>query len=281
MSDSSSGNEKPSYLRALLFSEQNLMVTVISTVITAMVAEKLGLPGALLCAVLYSTGEALAALAVPRMGWFRYYVDKQWSSAQRDKAIAHLKSELKPRTEKDDERWLALEKMTEQSQAVRAAFEDNRSGITVADVESTEDTCVLYMGVWLSALIAQERLEQTSTRDLESRIADIDAQIKESGETRELTRARSDLQRSLDRRKTLRSQISAAEARLIALPEAVEDIYQATLSGTASGDTSQRLREAVERLQSQRNVEELLDEDVTSLFQRQTAVAAAATRVRR
>jgi hypothetical protein len=271
--------EEPSYLAEMLSSQANVHAGLGAIAASALLAIPMGLAGAAVPLVLFAAGETIAALFVPSSAGFRNRVDRKRRAARRRAAQEQLLEEITRIAEDRDKRWAVHSHLQSRAESLRALLERGSRAISEADVERTEDAAVDYLALWLAALTMRERLSSIDPADLDRRLRSVEKMRSNAGsDAKTLEKAQADLADLGRRREQLGNRLTAVETAMLTLPDAVEEIYQAAMAPPSAGETGQRLREAVDRLEIERGLEDSLELDDADLNRRRNA--ASAMRVR-
>lgn len=272
-------DDKPSYLGAMLTSPANVNAAMLSVIAAAGLSLPFGLIGAALPLLAFGAGEAIAALFVPSSPTFRHRVDRRHRAERRGRAIMHLRQEIENRVSQNHPTWNVFARMRQRIDSLQEIARHRGSSLGDGDIERLEDTCVDFLGLWLADLSMSDRLRSVSTEDLEKRIAGIAKRI-EAGDPdrRSLVKAKSDLDELLLRQRRLASRKAAVEAALLALPDAVEEIYHAVITTPSSGAVGNRLQEAIDRLRLEEELEHTYTAELDEALPRRAARAMAQAR---
>ena len=94
----------------------------------------------------------------------------------------------------------------------------------------------------------------------------------------QIEKARSDLQEILRRRTRLGARKSAVDAKILSIPDTLEEIYHTVITAPTSGSQADRLQEAINRLHVEEDLEATLNSELgdTPLPRRPVAVASIA-----
>jgi hypothetical protein len=252
--------EEQSYLGAMLSSPTNINIGLGAAVVSGVLAIPMGLAGAALPLVLFAAGETIASLFIPDSATFRSRVDRKRRHSRRQRARNHLVREISRATNERDPRWDVHYRMEERAAALAQIYANGNRALTEADVERTQDAAVDFLALWLVSVTMRTRLRALDPEELGRRKRAVQKRQEQNQSDRNLDQAAADLSDLERRRENLDSRLTAVETALLTLPDAVEEAYQAALAPAEAGETGQRLREAVERLEIERNIEESLDD---------------------
>jgi hypothetical protein len=103
-----------------------------------------------------------------------------------------------------------------------------------------------------------------------------------------LRKAKADLEELVERGERLKRRKTVVDTSLLALPDAVEEIYTAAITSPTAGDVASRLQEAVDRLHVEQELDSKLDAELGGVSlrmpqaasNRASAAAAAASAVK-
>ncbi len=258
--DAQSAAEEPSYLKEMLFSQTNINALLATLAGSALLSFPFGWTGVALPLVFFTAGEMIAALFVPSSSSFRHAVDRKHRLRRRRAGHQHVREEISRRTDGSHPNWSVFERMQQRAASLREMLKfRGTSVITEREVERMEDASFDFLSLWLASLSIQERLASLKKADLDRRLEAVDRDASDDGgggDRASYDRAKADLQELIARRQRLLSRRAAVEAAILALPDAVEEIYQSAITAPIAGDVERRLQDAVDRL----NIEAQLDQ---------------------
>lgn len=290
--------EKPSYLKAMLSSQTNLYAGLGSCAAGALLSLPFGLGIGLLPVLAYAACASIASLYVPSSPTFRARVDSEFRRQQRAVARDHLCREIALRVPGID--WdsdpavvvpgdastryrqkggktlpyvpseaatylSAYRRMCERVSSLQMVAADRQTQMSSDDIERLEDTTLDYLSLWLASLVTEDRSRSVDQDDVRRRIADLDAQLANAGDTpeaRQLRRAKSDYTALLGRQSAMQTKRQAIEAAMMAMPDQIEEIYQMIMAAPYSTSISSKLDESLSKLRLQEELEQELDEDL-------------------
>jgi hypothetical protein len=261
-----------SYLKEMLYSQTNINWFLTTLAGSALLSFPYGWSGAAVPLVLFAAGEMIAAMFVPSSSRFRHAVDRQYRLRRRQAAQQHVKQEISRRSDESNPNWSVFEKMLQRAASLREMLKFRGTTLTEKDVERMEDAAYDFLTLWLASLSIQERLVSLNKADLDRRLEKVGRDAddgSEGGDRASFDRAKADLQELIARRQRLISRRAAVDAAVLALPDAVEEIYQATITAPIAGDVERRLQDAVDRL----NIEAQLEQSYRELDEAPTKVA--------
>lgn len=271
--------EQPSYLWSMLTTPLNVNLFLATLASSTFLSIPYGAPGAILPLLAFAAGEAIAAMFIPSSPTFRAKVDRKLKLKRREAAALHLRGEIARRCTEHDSRWDVYRNLQERVRSLREMGSHRRSALSERDIDRIEDTAIDFLGLWLAELSMDERQDSVNERDLTRRITDISARIDAGAEDeRSLRKARSDLEELLLRHRRLASRKAAVEAALLSLPDAVEEIYQAIITGSSAAEGGARLTDAIERLRLEQELETSYGAEIRSIVQPVAAKALGTAR---
>jgi hypothetical protein len=252
--------EEPSYLQAWLTSPSNQAIAGISALVAVGLSFPLGLVGALLAGVAFAAVETIAAMYVPEMGTFRAGVDRKLKAARRAQIVTDLSGEIHRRCDESgtDENWQIYSKMQERIDFLRGMARNRDVPLTEGDMDRMEDSCMDYLGLWLASLSMSDHEHSVSEHTIDLRIKDLDAKIAQQtgrAESLNLERARGELQEMLRRHRRLDARKAAVDAKLLTIPDTLEEIYHVVVATPTSGSQTDRLQDAINRLHVEEDLE--------------------------
>lgn len=276
MSESDRSGERregePSYLKEMLFSQTNINAFLATLATSALLAVPFGWAGVTLPLVFFAAGEMIAALFVPSASGFRHAVDRKHRMRQRQAAQQHVREEISRRTDGTHPNWSVFERMLQRAKSLREMLKFRGTGaITEREVERMEDAAFDFLSLWLASLSIQERLASLKKADLDRRLETLERESREvaggggAGDRGSFERAKADLQELVARRERLISRRAAVDAAILALPDAVEEIYQSAITAPIAGDVERRLQDAVDRLNIEAELEQSTREELDEL----------------
>jgi hypothetical protein len=290
--------EKPSYLKAMLTSPANMYAGLGSGALGALLSLPFGFGVGLLPIILYAAGASIASLYVPSSGVFRAKVDADFRKQQRAVARDHLCREISQRvpgivwdrnavvTLDDDPAGRlrqranrgaigptgnsaicldAYQRMVDRVASLQQVAADRETQLSAQDIERLDDTTLDYLSLWLASLVTDDRNRAVDQDDVRQRIADLDAQLANAGDTpatRQLRHARADYSALLARQSAMLTKRQAIEAAMMAMPDQIEEIYQMIMAAPFSSSLSSKLDESLSRLRLEDELQQELNDDL-------------------
>jgi hypothetical protein len=273
--------EEPSYLKEMLFSQTNLNVSLIAAAVAGALSFPFGIGGALVVGIAYLSGEAIASMYVPALPTFRVAVDRRVKARRRQEVVDDLTHEISRRDRMKDPNWDVLGHMRERIAFLREIGHNRNIALTEADIDRLEDSCIDFLGLWLSHLSIEEREHAVDDRAVNRRLDDIEqrlAQQPERGDRTSLEKARSDLQEVLKRHQRIGGRKAAVEAAMLSIPDAVEEIYHMVITAPTSGSQADRLQDAINRLHIEETLESSINDELNQTAPRVALRAVVAQR---
>ncbi|MEO5625177.1 MAG: hypothetical protein ABIQ70_04105 [Dokdonella sp.] len=273
--------EEPSYVKEMLLHPTNINLSLGAAVLGGALSFPLGFAGAAVVGIAYLAGEAIAAMYVPSSPTFRASVDKRRRTQRRNDVVADLSSEIRRREQGDDRNWSVLEHMRERIAFLREIAKNRDIPLTENDIERLEDSCVDYLGLWLSQLSMVDREQAADDVAVDRRLKDINERLDrqpERAERASLEKARGDLQEMLRRHQRLGTRRAAVEAALLSIPDAVEEIYHMVIAAPTSGAQADRLQDAINRLHLEETLEVTVNDELGDAMPRPALRAVAQSR---
>jgi hypothetical protein len=174
-----------------------------------------------------------------------------------------------------------LAHMRERIAFLREIGQNRNIALTEADIDRLEDSCIDFLGLWLSHLSIEEREHAVDDRAINRRLDDIEQRLArqpESGDRTSLEKARSDLQEVLKRHERIGGRKAAVEAAMLSIPDAVEEIYHMVITAPTSGSQADRLQDAINRLHIEETLESSINDELNQTAPRVALRAVVAQR---
>lgn len=259
-----------SYLTEMLTSQTSIYGLLGTLTVAALLSIPMGLGVAAIPVLFYAAVQAIAALFIPSSPVFRERINKQKRIERREKMRAHLVAEIERREDDGQFHWRAYHRMRERVESLNEFAEARSAALSPHDVERLDDATVDYLGLWLGWLVMAERWQNTDEDGLKRRISAIDRQLEKEGisplEAKRLGKAREDLERILARRESLWGRATEIEAKMLAMSDTLEEVYQRVMLNPHSGDAAAQLQEAVERMKVEEEIDYAVDAELESLL---------------
>ena len=268
--DAQQAGEEPSYLKEMLFSQTNTNIFLGTLAGAALLAIPFGWAGVALPLIFFAAGELIASLFIPSSASFRHAVDRKYRLRRRQAAQAHVRAEITRRADESHPNWNVFERMLQRAGSLREMLKfRGTTAISEREVERMEDAAFDFLSLWLASLSIQERLGSLIKADLDKRLERVDHaadnQDSPGADRASFDRAKADLQELIARRQRLISRRAAVDAAILALPDAVEEIYQSAITAPIAGDVERRLQDAVDRLNIEAQLEQSFNDELGDL----------------
>lgn len=276
--------EEPPYLWAWLTSKANQGIAMACAAGGVVLSFPMGMLGVGLAVVTFAAAEALTAIYVPSMGTFRARIDQAEKERRRGKVAADLIAEINRRCAEDGQEapnWEVYRHMQTRIQFLHDMARNRDVPLTEADMDRMEDACLDFLGLWLASLSMDDRARTVDHDDIQTRLTALDGQAQQAlskADMAQIEKARSDLQEILRRRTRLGARKSAVDAKILSIPDTLEEIYHTVITAPTSGSQADRLQEAINRLHVEEDLEATLNSELgdTPLPRRPVAVASIA-----
>ena len=280
----SSEVKKPSYLGAMLSSQENLYAILGVGAVAAVAAIPFGLVGLALPLLALGVGETLAALIVPDMVTFRAKVDEKFRRDQRAQYREHILREISSRIPlamsnyrlettrarslpaADVRRANGYNNMIERIRSLSSVASDRRTQLGSREIERLHEAAIDYLSLWLARLVIDTREQNVSTDDINREIKQLDTRLRNASpvEARQLQQARRDYVEMLSRRENMAGKGLAIDAAMLAMPDKIEEIYQMVLGAPFSSGMGDKIEDSLSRLRLEEALEQELSVDLTS-----------------
>lgn len=281
--DAGTENDPP-FVREMLTSPTNVNVGLASMAAGAVLAIPFGLLGFAAPVVGFLAADAIAAMYVPDMPSFRESVRAKHRRRRRDRIRDHLVSQLyQHAASESDDRWLPYQRIMARAQSLRELAQDRTSAISAHDAERMEDAALDYLALWLTVQSIEDRLGAMNDAGVQQRLRQIEKELAASDRSvgrRDLQRAKADLDSLAANQRLLASRRSAAEAAMIKLPDAVEEIYHSAITSPSSGGVKAQLDEVIAQLRVEDDLSDITNALDLELDSPPPAARAAARAVK-
>jgi len=253
--------ETPPYVREVLTSQANLYAFLGSLAAAALLSIPFGFGIGAVPLIAFAAGEVLAALHVPSLPSFRDQVDRRWRAKARQASREQLFAELQKRAAKLEgysSRLRTYQRMLERVDSLYQRAETGLSRLHYRDVEQLDDVTLEYLGLWLSGLVMDDRVESINLQEVDAMLAGIERELaapRRGADLRQLQKARTDYVDLIERHNRMQSRRRALEAAMLSMPDQLAEIYQTIMTLPASEDIGNRLEEAVGKLRLQEDIE--------------------------
>lgn len=243
-------NQKPSYLGAFLRHPANRTALLAAGVVAIFASIPMGLSGLALVGTLALGAEILAALTVTSLPSFKAWVDREAHHQGLSQRRKLLIDEL--RNNGESGALATYQHMWERVQALYATAGDQQTTLTRQDVEKLDMLTVDYLGLSAVNASLRRRKEQISEDQVNRRIANVEAQLRNPAlggeEARQLRATLAEYTEVLNRSRRLAVRRSALEATLLAMPDKMEEVYQLVITSPYATDMGSKLEDSLARL---------------------------------
>jgi hypothetical protein len=274
---SKTDEDKPSYVKEMVKHPTNVSAFFGALTAAAILSIPFGLGIGVLPLIAFAAGEGIASLFVPSSPRFRANVDKKMRAEAREKSRMYLVQEINRRVHSSDEGWQHYRRIREKIDSLTEVAKHRKTSLTEHDVERLDETSLNFLGLWLAKLVIKERRASIDIDDLAARITDIDLRMEETesaDERRRLAKARDDLERIFNRRKSLDTRATSVDAAMLSMIDTFEEVYQQIATAPTSPEVTKHLEEAVERLTIEEGLDLAVEEELGELFTLRRAHAA-------
>jgi hypothetical protein len=267
--------DEPSYLMEMLSHQYTLYGLLGSVAAGSLLAIPYDLGLAALPLLGFSALTSLAALFVPSALPFRRWVDRRHHDQRRAATRAHLMRELASRVGAEHANWSVHARMEQRVASLRELAKQRSSAFFEAELERLDDATVDFLGLWLARCSMSERLAHLIAEDLPAKLAHTEARLESASpnDRRALEKARADLERLLASQTRIETHETALETAMLAMSDALEEVYQGVMSNPASNEASTRLQQAVDRMRIEDDLGSALEEDLEGMFRQRGAKA--------
>jgi hypothetical protein len=268
--------DKPSYLGEMLLSQTNINLGLATLAGAAVAAIPLGLAGAAIPLVLFGAGEAIASMFVPSTQTFRNFVDRKHRARKRAAFIEHLRKQIERLSRRDHDNWGIYQRMLDRVASIKDLRQHRKDVISERDLERLEDASMDYLSLWLTQLSIDDRLDSLGASGINKQLYATEERLKKAPDDVTLRKAKADLDELVHRAERLRRRKTVIDTAILALPDAVEEIYTAAITSPTAGDVASRLQEAVDRLHVEQELDSKLDAELGDVPLRMPSASAKA-----
>ncbi len=284
-------NPKPSYFAEFLTHPYNRLAMMSAGCAAILASIPYGWNGLWLVSIVALGVEVLAALMVPDLPLFRAAVDRTQQSQVRSVRLTKLLTELKAAEAARAPGVSSLlenyRHMCDRVQELYQRVTNSGTGLARADVEKLDDLTIDYLGLGLLIMSLAQRQQESKDDTAIRRITAIQAQLRQTlpaDEERQLRDALSEYTDVVNRARRLAVRRSSLEARLIAMPDKLEEVYQLVMTSPYSDDMGDKLEESLARLRLVEEVAAEFDDNpapttVLLVASSPSAIASSATKI--
>ncbi|MEL6342506.1 MAG: hypothetical protein AAFV53_05195 [Myxococcota bacterium] len=261
--------ESISYLREMLAHPTNIYGLFGTLLLAALLSFPLGLGFAIIPVLFFAAFEAIAALFIPSSPVFQEMINRKKRRERREKIRSHYVEEIQRREPDGQFHWKAYHRMRERVQSLTEIADNRQTSLSDRDVERLDDATVDYLSLWLAWLVMAERWKNVDEEGIEKRVRAIDKQLEKTTkavEKKRLTKAKSDLERILKRREGLWGRATEVEAKMLAMTDTLEEVYQRVITNPNSGNAATELQSAVERMRVEEEIDFAVDAELNDLL---------------
>lgn len=270
--------DKPSYLKEMLLTQTNINVGLATLAGAAVAAIPLGLAGAAIPLVIWGAGEAIASMFVPSSQTFRNLVDQRHRAKKRAAFVEHLRTQIDQLTHRNHDHWGVYQRMLDRAESIKDLRKHRKDVISDRDLERLEDAALDFLSLWLTQLSIKDRLDSLGASGINKQLYALEEKLKRSPDDLSLRKAKADLDELVRRSERLSRRKTVVDTAMLALPDAVEEIYHAAITSPTAGNVATRLQEAVDRLHIEEELDHKLDAELGDLPVRARIPDAAATK---
>jgi hypothetical protein len=229
---------------------------------------------ALLPVLAYAAGTTILSMFIPQHPRFREVVDRRKRYEEREAVRQHLVSEIVKRAGIGHALWKDYERLLERRNALAKIGEKREGSMSLDDIERLDDATIDFLGLWLGRIAIDERSRMVSEKDLERNIENLDRELQKTedmGNKRRLMKAKDDLETMLTRRREMRTRDAAAQAAMLSIADAFDELYQRVMANPTSQESmATELRVTVERLNIEEDLDYILHEEVEAMLNEKT-----------
>lgn len=262
--------EEPPYVQEFLTGKWNVAAALGAAATAVVMSFPYGMPGFLFVGTAFAAAEGLALLYVPSMSTFRYAVRRKYAAKRYEAQIDSLLKELEDRGETDpsSKRMKVYLQTLDRIDALERMVQSHACALSIEDIDRLKDVTRDYLARWLAIVSANERQSQLSKKEIADRLRLVDEQlasVRDEGERRQLIQARKEYLRLQASSSRLSSRMFAIEAAMVSMPDTIEEVFQQAVSMPMASDASARLRESVDRLSIEENLEADISEELDQI----------------
>jgi hypothetical protein len=261
---------KGSYLVEMLKHRWNVYALLGTMAGAAVLSIPFGLGIALLPILGYTAGTSIAGLFVPGSRKFRDNVDRRRRAEERELTRRYLLVEIQKRVGPEHGYWRDYGRLCDRRDSLMKIAENHDNALTYEDVEKLDDSTLDFLGLWLGRIAIADRARAVSEAQLEGRVSQLAEDIEQANDpanARRLMKAKEELEGLLKRRREMRSRDAAAEAAMLTMCDAFDEVYQRIMANPTSREAIDGdLRSAVERLNIEEELDYVLHEEVEAML---------------
>ena len=219
----------------------------------SLVAMVTGIAPAILIPVVAQAGiNGLLGLFLPDSPVFRETVDRKKREEKRKAARAYLVEEIEKRVPGQHRNWEVYHRLVEQLAALRKTAREHDTTLTLYDVEKLDDSTLDYLRLWLARIIIHERQESSDERKIAARLRKVEEELAEPDlpfmDRQRMEKAKSDLVKVLERRKSNERYEHSMAASMISLADAFTELHHRITANPTGEDWGSHVEHTVERM---------------------------------
>ena len=219
----------------------------------SIVAMVTGIAPAILIPLVAQAGiNGILGLFLPDSPVFRERVDRQKRQERRQAVRAYLVAEIEKRVPGQHRNWEVYHRLVEQLAALRKTAREHATTLTLYDVEKLDDSTLDYLRLWLARIIIHERQESSDERKIAARLRKVDQELEVPDlpfmDQQRMEKAKADLEKVLDRRKSYERYEHSMAASMISLADAFTELHHRITANPTGEDWGSHVESTVERM---------------------------------
>ena len=249
----------------MLLSNGNVLALLGSVAAGVVLSIPYGFGAGLLPIIGFAAGETIAAMFIPYTENFRSQVDKKYREQLREATRSHLLDEIERRDQSAKGAHGSLvsyQCMRDRVASLYRVASDNRTQLSMRDVEKLDDATLDYLRIWLAALVIEERAKAVVLKDIEARLQIIERDLKDSKpgtDQMHLQKARNEYLSLITRHRRMLSRKMGIEAAILSMPDQMDEIFQTIVTAPTSADVDSKLAESIAKLGLEEGLEAELE----------------------
>ena len=249
----------------MLLSNGNVLALLGSVAAGVVLSIPYGFGAGLLPIIGFAAGETIAAMFIPYTENFRSQVDKKYREQLREATRSHLLDEIERRDQSAKGAHGSLvsyQRMRDRVASLYRVASDNRTQLSMRDVEKLDDATLDYLRIWLAALVIEERAKAVVLKDIEARLQIIERDLKDSKpgtDQMHLQKARNEYLSLITRHRRMLSRKMGIEAAILSMPDQMDEIFQTIVTAPTSADVDSKLAESIAKLGLEEGLEAELE----------------------
>jgi len=218
---------------------------------------------ALLPAMAFVGGVAIASMFVPSSPVFRDYINRARKAQAREDERAVLLEEIHkqspdPHIEDWNRRgqdayadyWERYHRMLTRLESLKKIAASRDTNITNREMERLDEATLDFLRLFHARIMYRERMNTSNPRGVQTQIAQLDDQlkrVKSTNDRKRMEQAKADLEKILDRASGLQARDATTAASMLAMSDTFEEVCQRIVANPNSGVT-ETLKDAEEKL---------------------------------